>query len=263
MRQLAKLATLAMICTAVFAQQRRVEMGWNGNDGYIENETPSISRPLDYYMSDQRRQEFLSDDGGCASPSKCSDTKVKVSQTEIGSPFGKRTIQILYTMPDDYWKQLGTQPGAQSHWKSIVIETRPGSYRELLLLKSDATWLWPPVAPEIVTAGAATVLVDKDQTNSSEMGCTGEVWVLGKSGAVIADFSEVVAAVKKAVPSGDQNVSPLCSALDLGKSEFHGDVQETNPKCMACGGEGHVVVKFRLEGARAIAISATFQPGIE
>ncbi|HTV81371.1 MAG TPA: hypothetical protein VME18_01880 [Acidobacteriaceae bacterium] len=263
MRQLAKLAILVMICTSVFAQQKRVEMGWNGNDGYTENETPSISRPLDYYISNQRRQEFLSDAGGCAIPSECNDTMVRISQTEIGAPLGERTIQILYAMPGEYRRQLGTQLGAQSYWKSIVIEPRPGMYRELLLLKSDAAWLWPPEAPEIVTAGATTLLVDKDHTDSSEMGCTGEVWVLGKAGAELAGFSDVVAAVKKTVPSGDRNVSPLCSGLDLGKSEFRGDVQETNPKCMACGWEGHVVVRFGFEGARAVPISATFQPESE
>jgi hypothetical protein len=55
----------------------------------------------------------------------------------------------------------------------------------------------------------------------------GEVWVLGKSGATFADFSQVLAATDKAVPGGAQSMTPMCAAVDLGKLEIREDVQKS------------------------------------
>lgn len=261
MQRFAKIATLFMVCASAFAQQKRVELGWTGEKGYFERQTPGINRALRSYISDQRQQEFLrAETDNCADASACRELKVKVSREEVGSPSDKSIFQIVYTFAG----APGTNQISPPYWKSIVIETRPGIYRELLLLRNEGGfWRWPPGTADIENAGTTRLLVNRDQTTSRDMWCTGEFWVLGKSGATLADFSEVVAAIDKAVPSGTQNITPMCDAVDPGKLEVRGLVQKVSAECGACGFEGHVVVKFKFEGQRAVPVSATFKPETE
>jgi hypothetical protein len=261
MQQFTKIAIIVTICASAFAQQKRVEIGWTGEKGYFERHTPGVNRAFRFYISDQRQQEFLrAETDNCADASACKELKVKVSREEIGSPFDKSIFQIVYTFAGKPWTNQISQP----YWKSIVIETRPGIYRELLLLRNEGGfWDWPPSTADILNAGTTKLLATHDQTTSRDIWCTGEFWVLGKSDATLVDFSEVVAAIDKAVPSGAQNITPMCAAVDLGKLEVHGDIQKVSPQCRACGFEGHVVVKFKLEGQRAVPVSATFRPETE
>jgi len=43
----------------------------------------------------------------------------------------------------------------------------------------------------------------------------------------------------------------------LEKLEVRAAVQKTNPECRACGLEGSVIVKFKLEGSRAVPLTPT------
>jgi hypothetical protein len=230
-------------------------MGWTGESGYVERQTPSIERALPFYISDQRQQEFLrAVTDNCADASACKEMKVQISKAELGSSFEKSIIQIVFTIVGE-----SQNDQSQPYWKSIVIESRPGMYRELLLLKNEGGfWSGPPKRAEIMNAGTTQLLVSNDGTTSRDMWCTGEFWVLGESGAVLADFSEVEAAINKAVPKGAQNITPMCAAVNPGTLEVRGDVQKANAECNACGELGNVVVKFKFEGQRAVPISANF-----
>lgn len=255
MRQFAKMAIMVTISASAFAQQKRIEMRWTGEDGYFERQTPSVDRAFSFYVSDQRQQEFLQAAADNCTDASCNGLKVKVSQEEVGSSFGKPVFQIVYTLAGAPGQNQPSQP----YWKSLVIETQPGMYRELLLLKNDgAFWSGPPSTAKILNAGTANLLVTNDVTTSRDMWCTGEFWVLGKSGATLADLSEVEAAIRKAAPRGSQSVTPMCAAVDPAKSEVHADVQKVGPECGACGLTGHVVVKFRFEGQRAVPVSTNF-----
>jgi hypothetical protein len=257
MRQFAKIAMIVTIYTSACAQQKRIEMGWTGEKGYSERQTPSINQAFRFYVSDRRQQEFLrAETDNCADASACKELKVKVSQEELGSPFGKDIFQIVYTFAGEPWTNQMSQP----YWKSIVIETGPGMYRELLLLKNEGGfWSWPPSRADMLDAGATKLLVTNDHTTSRNMWCTGEFWVLGKSGAILADFSEVAAAIDKAVPSGARNTTPMCAAVDLNRLEVRGDVQRLSPECTACSFDGHIVVKIKFEGQRVVPVSAIFK----
>jgi hypothetical protein len=231
-------------------------MGWTGDSGYFERQTPSTEQALGFYISDQRQQEFLqSQTDNCTDVSACKGMKVKVSQEELGSPFDKSIIQIVYTIAGLTLNDRMSQ--SQPYWKSIVIETRPGMYRELLLLKNEeGFWNGPPKTAEILNAGAAQLLVSNDSTTSRDMWCTGEFWVLGQSGATLADFSEVEKSIDKLVPKGAQAITPMCAAVNPRTLEVRSDIQKVNPECTACDVLGNVVVKFKFEGQRAVPVSA-------
>ena len=67
---IAKMAMMIVaISTSAFAHQTRVEMGWTGENGYFERQTPSAERAFSFYTSDERRQEFLR-----AEADYCNDT---------------------------------------------------------------------------------------------------------------------------------------------------------------------------------------------
>ena len=236
-------------------------MGWTGEAGYFERRTPSGELKLLSYFSEQRREEFLrAETDNCADPSSCKGLKVKVSQDRLGAPLNRAIIQIVYTFAGE----TGAKQTAQPYWKSILIESGPGRYRELLLLKNEGGfWTWPPSTARILSAGTTKVLVTSDQTTSRDLYCTGQFWVLDKSGASIADFSGVLSAIQKALPTGTQNVTPMCDAVHLEALRVVADIQKVNPDSGNIGIEGHVVVKFRFDGARAVPVSAAFRQETE
>ena len=257
MRRYVRIAIVVIaISTTSFAQRKRVEMGWSGENGYFERQSPSAERAFSFYTSVERQEEFLRAEADyCTDAAACEKRKVKVSREDVGSLSDTRIFQIVYALESQ--NSPDSQP--QPYWKSILIETRPGMYRELLLLKNEeGFWAAPPSTAEVLNAGTTKLLVTKDKTTSREMWCSGEFWVLGESGATLADFSEVTTAVHKAIPKGAQDITPMCAAVDTGALEFRSVVQRVNAKCAACGLEGHVVVKFKFEGPRVIPISTDF-----
>jgi len=253
-------AFLFTVWATGFAQSERVEMGWTGENGYFERRTPSSDHPLQFYVSAERQQEFLrAETDNCATKSVCDELKVEVSQQEIGKPFGKKIIQItcaLKTKAGDANDSSANQT-VRSYWKSIIAETSPGMYREIFLLRNEgAFWAWPPSTVGVMKADDTKVLFTNDSTSSRDMWCTGEFWVLQKSELTPVDFSAVSAAIDKAVPAGAAAVTPMCAAVKFEKLEARTDVQKLNAECRACGFEGSVIVKFKLEGSRAVPLSS-------
>ncbi len=263
MRRIALAAALLVaVCPTALAQSERIEMGWTGENGYFERRTPGSDHPLPYYISAERQQEFLrAETDDCASKSVCDELKVEVSQQEIGAPLGKEILQIIYalkTNTDDAAHQPAGQP-PQPYWKSIVAETVPGMYREVFLLRNEGGfWAWPPSTPSVTMAGETKVLFTSDSTSSRDMWCTGEFWIWQASELTPIDFSAVLTAIDKAVPAGTGAITPLCAAVALEKLEARSSVQKSNAECRACGIEGSVVVKFKLEGSRAVPMSSAF-----
>lgn len=266
MQQMVVTAVLLVTVWATgFAQSERVEMGWTGESGYFERRTPSGDHPLQYYVSAERGQEFLqAETDNCAIKSVCDELKVELSQEEIGASFGKRMLQIVYAMKtkaDDAGERSANQT-LRPYWKSIIVETLPGMYREIFLLRNEgAFWAWPPSTAGVTKAGDTKVLFTNDSTSSRDMWCTGESWVLQRSELTPVDFSAVSAAIDKAVPAGAGAITPLCAAVMFEKLEVRTDVQKSNPECRACGFEGSVIVKFKLAGSRAVPLSSTVLRG--
>jgi hypothetical protein len=261
MRQIVVTAALLItVCATGFAQSERVEMGWTGESGYFERRTPSSDHPLQYYVSAERQREFLrAETDDCATKSACDELKVDVSQQEISEPFGKKIIQIICALKvkgQDADDRAANQ--TWPYWKSIIVETLPGMYREIFLLRNEGSfWVWPPSTAGVMKAGDSKVLFTNDSTSSRDMWCTGEFWVFEKSELTPVDFSAISAAIDKAVPAGTDTTTPMCAAVKLEKLEVRTDLQKANPECRACGYEGSVVVKFKLEGSRAVPVSST------
>lgn len=229
-------------------------MGWTGEEGYFERRTPTSEHPLQYYVSEKRQQEFLrAETDDCAVQSVCDELKVEVSQQEVAAPGGKKILQVVYAI-----KGAGGSAGNQPYWKSIVVETPAGIYREIFLMRNEGGfWTWPPSVPSVASAGNTKVLSTNDATTSRDLWCTGEFWVFERSELTPIDFSAVSAAIEKAAPAGSAAITPMCAAVNLEKLEVRADIQNRNAECRACGMEGSIVVKFRLEGARAIPVSST------
>lgn len=235
-----------------FAQGDRVEMGWTGEQGYFEHRTTSSDRPLRYYLSVERKLEFLqAETDGCPVKSECNEMNVELSQQEIVAPSFPKMLQIVYA--------LKTDTDNRPYWKSIIAETSPGVYREIFLLRNEGDfWKWPPASYGVTKAGDAQVLFTNDATTSRDMWCTGEFWVSQKSGPAVVDFSRVAAAMGKAAPAGSATIAPMCAAVSLEKLEARSEVRKKNPECSACGIDGSVIVKFKLDGAGAVPVSSTF-----
>jgi hypothetical protein len=259
MRQIAVTAALLVaLCATGFAQSERIEMGWTGESGYFERRTPSSDHPLQYYVSAERRQEFLrAETDDCAIKPVCDELKVEVSQQEIGAPFGKKILQVLYVMKTPDARDGSANQSPRPFWKSILAESLPGMYREIFLLRNEgAFWAWPPSTAVVTKAADTKTLFTNDSTSSRDMWCTGEFWVLEKSELTPVDFSAVSAAIDKAVPAGTSVITPMCAAVMLEKLEVRAAVQKSNTECRACGLEGSVVVKFKLEGSRVVPVSS-------
>lgn len=242
---------LGAFCAPGFAQER-VEMGWTGEQGYFEHRVSIGDHPLRYYLSSQRKQEFLqAETDGCADKSVCDEKNAELSQQQINAPAFGKMLQIVYA--------LKTDTDNRPYWKSIVAETAHGQYREIFLLRNEGGfWKWPPSIAGVTKAGDAEVLFTNDTTTSRDMWCTGEFWVLQKSGLTVMDFSPVAAAMDKATPPGNSTIAPMCAAVSLEKLEARSTVQKNKPECRACGIAGSVIVKFKLEGSRAVPVSANF-----
>jgi hypothetical protein len=185
-------AFLVAFCASGFAQER-VEMGWTGEQGYFEHRTPTSDRPLQYYLSGQRKQEFLqAETDGCAVKSDCDEANVELSQGEVVAPSFPKILHVVYAL------KTGSDAGSRPYWKSIITETAPGMYREIFLLRNEGGfWAWPPSTAGVLTAGDTKVLLTNDATTSRDMWCTGEFWVSQKSGLALVDFSPVQAAIDK------------------------------------------------------------------
>ena len=235
-----------------FAQGDRVEMGWTGEQGYFEQRTPTGDHPLQYYFSAQRKREFLeAETDGCPVKSECNEMNVELSQQEIVAPSFPKMLQIVYA--------LKTDTDNRPYWKSIIAETSPGVYREIFLLRNEGGfWAWSPSTARVTKSSGTEVLSTNDTTTSRDMWCTGEFWVSQKSGPAVVDFSRVAAAMGKAAPAGSATIAPMCAAVSLEKLEARSEVRKKNPECSACGTEGSVTVKFKLEGAHAVPVSSTF-----
>jgi len=251
------LLAFAMCIPQLATQTQRVEMGWTGDGGGSETRTQSSDHPLQYYFSTRWKMQFLrAETDNCAVKSMCDENHVEVSQKEIGAPFGKRIVQIVCTtrMSQEDVKENPPRP----YWKSIVVETAPGIYREIFRLKNEAGyWAWPPSKAVLIDVGDAKVLTTNDSTTSRDEWCTGAFWVVQESGPVLLDFSAIEAAIKQTLPAGRQAITPICGAVDFQKLEVRVAVQKIGPECRTCGYGDGVIVKFEVEGSRAVPLSVS------
>ncbi|HXT85684.1 MAG TPA: hypothetical protein VN745_01555 [Verrucomicrobiae bacterium] len=195
---------------------------------------------------------FLRDDGGdlcvlCthAGRAKAAERYVITSEVQrLGRLAGFPIVQILYRVGP----RGGGEP-ARIRWKFLLVQTGKDLYREIYHLQ--AYYVVPPLeSAKIVNVGDEQVLVTDDSDGGNGGGCWEEFWWFDSSGPHLLDFSQVKAAIVKAVPKGAE-FSTSCSALHLEDEEIESFVQSSDVRDTL----GKVTARFRLAGAVAIPTS--------
>lgn len=263
------------------AQWERIQVDWTGESGIRETTSRIGSAyPLQFYFSPSAERDF--DNSLCLGCEMyghrltLEDFTVETSQYEIGDYHGRKIVEIVLSfrvapaMQQIYRKEAarehsGADESAESYakplcvWKSIVMETSIGKYRELYFLIDTGTWTRPMSTARVLTVGGAQVLANVDAFDFRAGGCTDGYWILEPAGPSLIDFSAVQKEVESVVPPDAIALDMRCSGLAMDKSLVSSSVQRKNA-CHSCDYLGTVMVHFRLEGNRAVPVSSSFKP---
>jgi hypothetical protein len=260
------------------AQWRRTVVYWTGEEGIRAISSESSPHPLQFYMTATTDRDPI--DSLCLqcevepgeTKRKLSDFDVRASQSLIGEASGRKIQQILLTFnPGLAMKEAARAQAARQHpeqpppaepkwappvqWKSIVMESAPGEYRELYLLIDTGVWERPLSTARLLRVGGAQVLDNLDPTTFRAGGCGEGHWLVQADGAVPIDFSAVASAMQKRAPREAKPPAVECQAISMEKLEVTGWLQDKGATCNACGSFGTEVARFRLEGHRAVPVS--------
>ena len=265
------------------AQWQRTVVYWTGEEGIQAISSESLPHSLQYYLTPSAERDptdSLSlqcevEPGGAKR--KLSDFDMKTSQSLIGEASGRKIQQIVLTFnPGPAMKEASTAEAARQHpeqkqpaqpewappveWKSIVMESAPGEYRELYLLIDTGVWERPLSTARLLRVGGAQVIDNLDPTTFRAGGCGEGHWVVQADGAVPIDFSAVENAMQKRAPSKVNPPQVACGAISIEKLEVTAWLQDKDATCNACGSFGTEVARFKLEGYRAVPVSVTLVP---
>jgi hypothetical protein len=282
-RLLAFAVLAAAITIDAQAQWERIQVDWTGESGIRETTSRRGSAyPLQFYLTPSAERNF--DHSLCLGCERyghrltLDDFTVETSQHEIGEYRGRKIVEIVLSfriapaMQQIYRKEAALEhSGADespeayetpvSVWKSIVMETSIGNYRELYFLIDGGTWTRPLSTARVLTVGSAQVLVNVDGFNTREAdACTDGYWFLEPAGPSLIDFSAVQKEVEKVVPPDALALGKRCSGLAIDKLLLSSTVQRKNA-CHSCDYLGTAEVHFRLDGNRAVPVSSSFMPG--
>jgi hypothetical protein len=241
------------------AQWQRIITG----DASSDNPDHPAAHPLAYFT----RQPFLRayENSVCNShdPADCANNyKAKVSVRTVGIIEGFEILELTYTFtpqkdPDNDLPQI---------WKSLLVKTGEGSYREIFHLQDYAqSHLTDPPKFEpsrIVRIGTEPVLMTRDSNGGNGGDCYEGYWWFDREGPHALDFAPMTAAISKKIPA-DAIFTSTCWALNLDRGELKSWVQKRDAKCHACGGLGEVTADLTLHNAQVEATNIHFQPDTE
>jgi hypothetical protein len=263
------------------AQWERIQIDWTGEGGIRETTSRHGSaHPLQFYLNPSGERNF--DNSLCLGCDEyghrvtLQDFTVETSQRVIGRYRGRKIIEIVLSFRiAPAMQQIYREEAAREHsggdtslesyetpvseWKSIVVETSAGLYRELYFLIDSGTWLQPLSPARVLTVAGAQVLGTNDPFNFHEGGCTDGYWVFEPAGPSLIDLSAVQKAVRRVVPPDAAPVETRCYALSMEKLLVRSSVQRKGA-CHSCDYLGTAVVHFRLRGNRALPVSSSFVP---
>lgn len=264
------------------AQWERIQVDWTGTRGIRERISRRDSAyPLQFYLTPSADRDF--DNSLCLGCDMeghrlgLQDFTIEISQRVIGQYRGRNIVQIVLSffvapsMQRRYRQEAAREhtsadafPGSfekpVSEWKSIVVESSAGKYRELYFLIDTGTWIRPLSTAHVLTAGGIQVLVTVDPFNFRAGGCTDGYWVLEPAGPALIDFSEVQKEIEKVIPPDAAPSDTRCDALSMDKLLVSSPVRRKHAECQACDNFGTAVVHFRLDGNRALPVSSSFVP---
>lgn len=262
------------------AQWDRQVVAWTGVSDMERTVDHSSPHPLQYYLTPSAERDPVNSLClGCPITTMdglrrtLKDCVVDVSQRPLGKSFGRKIIEIVLSFRDtpEVKKMYAEQAAKENRvlnidpdtpeespsfqWKSIVMESSPpGAYREVYLIVGDGMILLPLTKASVYTVEGAQILATTDYLQGNGGICTETYWVLDAAGPWMIDFSAVYKEMKNGTPQG-AGLS-TCPALSKEKLEVS---QWVTGDCHACG-LGTAVVRFRLDGYRAIPVSSHFEP---
>lgn len=225
-----------------------------------KGESTDVPAPhaLSYFTADP----YLRDDGSelcvdCSTPagreSASQHYGISSDVERLGTLAGYPIVQILYRVG----ARESREP-PQIRWKSLLVQTGEGLYREIYHLQ--AFYLVPPLrSAQIIKVGDERILATHDSDGGNGGGCIDAYWWFDSSGPHQLDFSRVKTAITKRVPSG-ANFWTACWALHLQDEKIESWVQKGDARCKACDVLGQVTAYFRLDRAVAVPVSVRYVP---
>lgn len=284
-RNLIPVVLLLLCARPASAQWERIEVYWTGETGVHRTVSRQSSpHPLQFYLeSSAERDPSNSLCLGCALDAhgqriKLEDFEVEKSQRILGQAFGKQILEIVFTFrAGSAMQKIGREEAEREHssgdtspaawdkplaeWKSIIMQSSDDSYRELYFLAGSGVWNRSQSEARVLTAGGAQVLEAVDDTSIAPDACFSDGrWLLKSSGPWLIDFSAVEKEMFSRIPQGSEPVGGLsCRAITMEKLEVSSLIQKKNPGCKACDYLGIETIRFRLDGPRAMPVSASFK----
>lgn len=154
----------------------------------------------------------------------------------------------------DVFYFFGEEPDPD--WKSILVRTQPGKYREIWHYQRNEGGIWPSY---LVKVGQETVLGHEDDCYKQDI--LQEYYWFGKGRPVRIDFSPIWKAAESVVPEGTTVWGGYDGRIDLPAGRIRvGLIREPNWRCCS---QGIVEVKFELSNGQVVVKGTRLNPTAE
>ena len=201
---------------------------------------------------------------------------VQTSKQAVGQAFGKTIYQIELSfdvkkgsvadqMRHDWAEEekasgqnISLQHLPPVEWKSIVMQSSTDMYKELYLIIDEGTYVRPLSEARLLTVGDVRILATNDTVSGNGGECTEGYWILDAGMPWLLDFTAVHQEIERIIPPETAAPQMGCWALSIEKAEVRSPIQLKNAECHACGYIGTAVVRFKIEGHRAVPVSSSF-----
>jgi hypothetical protein len=269
-----------LAASSACAQWHRIVTSWNGETGIYKKNTTTSPHPISFFLSPLPARD--PDNGLCLGCDQdghkvtLKDFSIQASQRELGESYGRKIIEIMLSFraplstvqfggapapPDDNALPNATDPVAI--WKSVLMESSPGLYRELYFLIDNGNFVRPLSHATLVNIGSTKALSSTDFIEGNGGFCTESEWALLKDGPHLIDFFAVQKEIDRLTPARAAPPESGCYALSMEKAEIRTAVQLKNAHCHACDYLGWIEVHFKLDGYKALPASSSFDPDMD
>ncbi len=284
-RSLRLIVLLLTVATVAQAQWERIEMDDKGGNVSTGKHTPGAPHPLKYFLTPTAERDpsdtlLIANPGKDAGGITLSNYRIEVTQKDLGSAFGRKVLEI----DSKFWTKQGLAADTLFHggnassasapeesderppaveWKSLVVESSPGVFREVYLIIDDGMFIRPLKPARILRIDDTELLATTDDMEGNGGYCTEGYWVLRQDGPWLLDFTPVRNAIARVVPANAAAMQMGCWAMSIEKQTISAPVQEKNADCHACGWLGHADVKFKIERHQAVPVTVKFEQNAE
>jgi hypothetical protein len=218
----------------------------SGKGEFVDSPAP---HPLAYFT----RDPFLRDDGDqfCADCSAAGKAQVheahkfKTELQKVGRIGGFDVFDLYYYFDDD-------ASTGQIDWKSILVETASGQYREIFHLQPTQAMIQPAY---FVDAGGEQLLATRDVIPGTGNNYYEDYWWFGPEGPVRINLEVIATALRSSLPPGYGVWKG--GGLDLPHLVYRSSVwKDGDANCCPTGGT--VEILFRLQGGQLVATKTEF-----